>query len=101
MHPRAQGRLVQGLGVWAATALVAGNIIGSGIFVIPASLAEAAGPISLLAWLVVGAGYLCLTAVYADLVAAYPVSGGLQVYAQRAFGDAAGLEAAFPYWISY
>lgn len=94
------GRLVRGLGPVAATALVAGNIIGSGIFVTPAALADVAGPVSLIAWIVVGLGYLCLTTVYADLVGAYPVSGGLQVYAQRAFGDLAGVVTAFLYWTS-
>jgi APA family basic amino acid/polyamine antiporter len=100
MTDRAQGRLVQGLGAWGATALVAGNIIGSGIYVIPASLADAAGPLSLLAWPIVAAAYLALNAVYADLGEAYPIQGGLQVYVARAFGPLAGLIATTLYWIS-
>jgi APA family basic amino acid/polyamine antiporter len=100
MTDRAQGRLVQGLGAWGATALVAGNIIGSGIYVIPASLADAAGPLSLLAWPIVAAAYLALNAVYADLGEAYPIQGGLQVYVTRAFGPLAGLIATTLYWIS-
>lgn len=92
--------LVRGLGPIATTALVAGNIIASGIFVIPASLAEIAGPLSLVAWALVAVGYLSLTVVYADLAGALPVSGGLQVYVQRAFGDLAGFLTAFLYWIS-
>ncbi len=97
---RERGALVRGLGPVAATALVAGNMIGSGIFVIPASLAGIAGPLSLVAWGIVAAGFLCLSKVYADLGSAYPISGGLQVYAQRAFGDFAGIETAFLYWSS-
>src|SRR5580765_1716149 len=100
MSDRAQGRLVQGLGTWSATALVAGNIIGSGIYVIPASLADAAGPLSLLAWPIVAVGYLCLNAVYSDLAEAYPVQGGLQAYAAAAFGPLAGAITATLYWIS-
>jgi APA family basic amino acid/polyamine antiporter len=100
MRHREQGKLVQGLGLWAATALVAGNIIGSGIYVIPASLADAAGPLSLLAWPIVAAGYLCLNAVYSDLAEAYPIQGGLQVYTATAFGPMAGAIAATLYWIS-
>lgn len=96
-----EGRgLIPGLGPIAATALVAGNIVGSGIYVIPASLAEVAGPVSLLAWGIVAAGYACLAVVYADLATAYPVTGGLQVYVQRAFGRLAGLETSFLYWVS-
>ena len=94
------GELVRGLGLFGAIALVAGNIIGSGIYVIPASLADAAGPLSLLAWPIVAAGYLCLNAVYADLAEAYPYQGGLQVYVERAFGPLAGLLASSMYWIS-
>lgn len=100
MSERAQGRLVQGLGVWAATALVAGNVIGSGIYVIPASLADAAGPLSLLAWPIVALGYLALNAVYSDLAEAYPIQGGLQVYTATAFGPLAGLVATTLYWVS-
>ncbi len=97
---REPGRLVQGLGPWAATALVAGNVIGSGIYVIPASLADAAGPLSLLAWPVVAVSYLALNAVYADLGEAYPIQGGLQVYAAHAFGPLAGSITATLYWVS-
>jgi APA family basic amino acid/polyamine antiporter len=100
MRQDEQGRLVRGLGLWASTALVAGNIIGSGIYVIPASLADAAGPLALLAWPIVAAGYLCLNAVYSDLAEAYPIQGGLQAYAAAAFGPLAGAIAATLYWIS-
>lgn len=91
--------LVQGLGLVATTALVVGNMIGSGIYMMPASLAETAGPLGLVAWAVNAAGYLCLTAVFADLGGAYPVSGGLQAFARRAFGDLVGLEVGFLYWL--
>ena len=100
MSGRAVGQLVRGLGPIATTALVAGNIIGSGIYVIPASLADAAGPLSLLAWPIVALGYLALNAVYADLAEAYPIQGGLQVYAGMAFGPLAALVTATLYWIS-
>ena len=100
MSTRREGELVRGLGVVSSIALVAGNIIGSGIFVIPASLADAAGPLSLLAWPIVAAGYMCLNLIYSDLAEAYPVQGGLQAYAERAFGPLAGLIASSMYWIS-
>lgn len=91
--------MVRGLGLVATTALVVGNMIGSGIYVIPSSLAETAGPLGLVAWAINAAGYLCLTAVFADLGGAYPVSGGLQAYARRAFGDLVGFEVGFLYWL--
>jgi hypothetical protein len=61
--------------------------------------AELAGPLGLVAWAINTAGYLCLTAVFADLGGAYPVSGGLQAFARRAFGDFAALEVGYLYWM--
>lgn len=95
----ASARLIRGLSPLATTALVVGNMIGSGIYVIPSSLADTAGPLGLVAWAINTGGYLCLTAVFADLGGAYPVSGGLQAFARRAFGDLAGLEVGFLYWL--
>ena len=77
----ASASLVRGLGPIATTSLVVGNMIGSGIYVVPAGLAEVAGPLGLAAWAINTAGYLCLTCVFADLGGAYPVSGGLQAFA--------------------
>jgi APA family basic amino acid/polyamine antiporter len=45
-------------------------------------------------------GFLCLTAVFADLGGTYPVSGGPQAFVRRAFGDFAGLQVSFLYWVS-
>jgi APA family basic amino acid/polyamine antiporter len=97
---RDRSGLIRGLGPIATTALVAGNMIGSGVYVTPGALAEVAGPASLLAWGLVAVCYFSLTAVYADLAVAFPITGGLQVFAQRAFGDLAGFLTAFLYWIS-
>jgi len=99
LQAEASSKLVRGLGPVATTALVVGNMIGSGIYVVPAGLAETAGPLGLVAWLINTLGYLCLTAVFADLGGAYPVSGGLQAFARRAFGDFAALEVGYLYWM--
>lgn len=99
MAARSASAMVRGLGPVATTALVVGNMIGSGIYVVPAGLAETAGPLGLVAWAINTAGYLCLTSVFADLGGAYPVSGGLQAFARRAFGDFAALEVGYLYWM--
>lgn len=100
MTERKSDGLVRGLGPIAAIALVAGNIIGSGIYVVPGKLAQTLGPASLLAWILTAAGYFCLLCVFADLGGAYPVSGGPQTFVQRAFGELAGFEASYLYWLS-
>ncbi|MFC4054898.1 amino acid permease [Actinomadura syzygii] len=87
------------LGLWMATALVVGNMIGSGVFLLPASLAEY-GPISLVAWGFTAAGAILLALVFARLSRAYPRTGGPYAYARRAFGDFVGFQTAWGYWIA-
>jgi APA family basic amino acid/polyamine antiporter len=82
-----------------ATALVVGNMIGSGVFLLPASLA-AFGSASLLAWVLTSTGALLLALVFARLGRAYPKTGGPYAYARRAFGDFVGFQTAWGYWIA-
>ena len=91
------------MGLPSATALVVGNMIGSGIFLLPASLAAVAlisGSGSLLAWALTGLGAMLLAAVFATLGRAYPRTGGPYAYAHRAFGDMMGFLTAWGYWIA-
>lgn len=93
-------RLKRSIGLWMATALVVGNMIGSGVFMLPATLAGAAGPISLLGWVFTGAGAMLLALVFANLGRALPRTGGPYAYARRAFGDFVGFQTAWGYWIA-
>ena len=92
--------LKRSLGIWMATALVVGNMIGSGIFNLPASLAAEAGPISIISWVFTGAGAILLALVFANLATAYPRTGGPYAYSRRAFGDFIGFQTAWGYWIA-
>jgi APA family basic amino acid/polyamine antiporter len=87
------------LGSGASTALVVGNMVGSGIFLLPASLA-AYGGISVVAWLFTAAGAFLLALVFARLGRAYPRTGGPYAYSRRAFGDFVGFQTAWGYWIA-
>ncbi|MFV1988249.1 MAG: amino acid permease [Gemmatimonadota bacterium] len=89
----------RGLGLWMCTALVMGNMIGSGVFLLPASLAPFGG-ISIVGWLISTAGALCLALVFARLGAAIPKIGGPYAYARAGFGDFGGFLVAWSYWIS-
>jgi APA family basic amino acid/polyamine antiporter len=82
-----------------AVALVMGNMIGSGIFLLPSSLAPFGG-LSLVGWLVSSAGALALALVFARLARLDPAAGGPYAYTRRAFGDFAGFFVAWGYWIS-
>jgi APA family basic amino acid/polyamine antiporter len=81
------------------TALVVGNMIGSGVFLLPSSLA-AFGGISIVGWLVSAAGAICLALVFARLGSVLPRIGGPYAYAREGFGDFGAFWVAWSYWIS-
>lgn len=93
-------KLKRTMGLWMATALVVGNMVGSGVFLLPASLAGTAGPVSMLAWVFTGAGAILLALVFSNLGRAFPRTGGPYAYARRAFGDFIGFQTAWGYWIA-
>jgi basic amino acid/polyamine antiporter, APA family len=86
------------LGLWMLTALVAGNMIGSGIFLLPAALAGF-GSISILAWILTALGAICLALVFANLSKMMPKTGGPYVYCRAAFGNFVGFQVAYNYWL--
>jgi arginine:ornithine antiporter/lysine permease len=96
------------LGLWILTAMVVGNMVGSGIFMLPNSLANAASPAGvLMAWLVTGFGVLMLAMVFGSLAIRKPeLTGGPQAYAQALFprgsviSDLAGYVVAWGYWVA-
>ncbi|MFI1178753.1 amino acid permease [Streptomyces sp. NPDC020799] len=84
-------------GLPTAVALVMGNIIGGGIFLLPASVAPF-GTVSLLAFGVLTIGAIALARVFGRLAERHPRTGGPYVYARAAFGDFAGFLSAWSYW---
>ena len=90
-------RQARPLGPWMLTALVVGNMIGSGVFVLPAALAPY-GAASLLGWGFTMAGALLLALVHAWLARIVANHGGAYAYARAAFGDTVGFAAAWSYW---
>lgn len=87
------------LGFWTATSLVTGNMIGSGIYLLPASLA-AYGGISIYGWLFSALGSLALAFVFASLARRIRGSGGPYIYTRSVFGKLPGFIVAWGYWIS-
>jgi APA family basic amino acid/polyamine antiporter len=80
-------------------ALVVGNSIGSGVFLLPASLAPY-GLNSTIAWAFTATGAIALAIVFASLSRAYPQAGGPYAYVNVAFGPLVAFIVAWGYWIS-
>jgi APA family basic amino acid/polyamine antiporter len=87
------------LGFWMCVALVVGNTIGSGIFLLPSALAPY-GAASIVGWAFTTVGALILAVVFARLSRALPQAGGPYAYVQQAFGPLAGFVVAWGYWVS-
>lgn len=87
------------IGVVPATLMVAGNMMGSGVFMLPANLANTGG-IAIFGWLITVVGAVCLALVFAKLAAIEPLAGGPYAYTRRAFGNYMGYQTNLIYWLA-
>jgi basic amino acid/polyamine antiporter, APA family len=87
------------LGLFAAVALVMGNMIGSGVFLLPASLA-AFGWNAVPGWIITILGALCLAKVIGTLSARHDRPMGPAGLVEHSFGHTAGFLIGFSFWIS-
>ena len=90
---------LKSLGVGACTAIVVGNMVGSGFYLSPSALAPY-GILAILSWVVMGGGAICLGLTFARLARLSPATGGPYAYSRMGFGDFAGFLVAWGYWIS-
>lgn len=84
----APSSLPRRLGLWSAVAVLVGSTIGSGIFRVPAEVAQRVGvaEIFLIAWVAGGLFALFGALTLAELAAAFPQTGGLYIYLREGFG---------------
>jgi len=88
------------MGLPAATSLVVGSIIGTGVFTMPAVMAGA-GTSSILTLGVITVGAVLLGVMFGQLTKRVPnLGGGLYAYSRHEFGDFAGYMTAWCYWIT-
>lgn len=80
-----------------ATMLVAGNMIGTGVFLLPVNLAQVGG-IAIFGWVVATAGVGALGLVFAKLGELDPQPGGPYAYARDFLGPYAGFQTNYVYW---
>ena len=76
------------LGLWDATMIVAGSMIGSGIFIVSADILRNVGSAGWLIWVWVITGFMTITAAvsYGELSGMYPKAGGQYIYLKEAYG---------------
>ena len=88
------------IGLFSATSLIIGNIIGAGIFVLPASLGKF-GSISILGWIFTASGSLILAKIFSNFSKMISgQNGGPYLYTKFVLGDFLGFLVAWGYWIS-
>lgn len=80
-----------------ATMLVAGNMIGTGIFLLPVCLA-AVGSVAVYGWIIATAGATALGLAFAKLGELDPQEGGPYAYARDLLGPYIGFQTNFVYW---
>ena len=87
-QPDSSPQFVQGMGLFSATAIVMGSMIGSGIFIVPADMSRLLGSPALLiaAWLVTAVMTIIGALSYGELAAMMPKAGGQYVYLREALG---------------
>ena len=87
------------ISLFMATMLVCGNMIGSGVFMLPSTLAQVSGPgATIIAWILTTVGSILIAISFANLGTKYPSTGGAYHYTKEAFGDFAGFLSAWLYW---
>ena len=82
-------QLRKSIGLWSAVSIVMGSVIGSGIFMRPASMAQRLGSpkLLLLVWLVAGVASLFGAMIYSELGTMFPQTGGPYIYLQKIYGN--------------
>src|SRR6187397_2835008 len=87
------------LGFWTCTALVVGNTIGIGIFVLPASLAPY-GFNAMIGWAITVIGMTVLARVFARLAREFPAADGPYAYIESTSGPLPAFLSIWCYWVS-
>ncbi|MBA3271478.1 MAG: amino acid permease [Acidobacteria bacterium] len=90
--PAAEAQLIRAIGLWGATLLVIGNVIGSGIFLTTGNMVQELPSTTLVltAWAAGGLLAMAGGLTYAEMGSMYPRSGGLYVFLSEAYGPVCG-----------
>ncbi len=102
INPSEPPQLVRALGLWEATSIVAGIMIGTGIFIVPAEITRAVGTrdAALSVWAVAGLFSLLGALSFAELAAMMPQAGGQYVYLREAYGPLLGYLCGWSFFVA-
>ena len=92
--------LIRAIGRWSLVALTINSILGSGIFGLPAVVADKMGRLSPWAVLLSGAAMAVIIACYGEVASQFTQTGGTYIYCRAAFGRLTGLEVGWMLMLS-
>ncbi|MGO8814881.1 MAG: APC family permease [Terriglobia bacterium] len=95
-------QLVRALGLWEATAIVIGIMIGTGIFIVPAEMTRSLGTKNAVLWVWAVTGVLSLFGAlsFAELTAMMPEAGGQYVFLREAYGPLTGYLCGWSFFVA-
>ena len=100
MASRASPRLLRVVGLPGLTAIAVNGVIGSGIFVLPATVAGLLGPASPVAYLVAALVAALVVACFAEAGSLFDRTGGPYLYARKAFGPFVAFQVGWAFFLS-
>src|SRR5215207_4480133 len=95
----AEEKLVRGISRWDLTAIAINTIIGTGIFLLPATVAGLIGNYSIFAFIVCALIVALIVVCFAEVSSRFEATGGMYLYAREGFGSIVGFEVGWLYWI--
>lgn len=93
-------KLLRGIGRWDLTAIVINTVIGAGIFGLPSKVAALVGSYSLVAFVVCSIIIAFVVLCFAEVSSRFRSTGGAYTYTKEAYGDVAGFQVGWLFWIT-
>ena len=92
--------LIRAVGRWQIVGLSLNDVIGSGVYLLPAAAAALLGPASLWAVLLAGLAVLLIVLCFAEASSYFDQPGSAYLYARTAFGEFVGFEVGWMTWLA-
>jgi amino acid transporter len=97
---REQPSLVRGVSRWQIVGLAVNDVIGSGVYLLPAAAALLLGGFSILAVVAAGFAVALLVLCFAEAASYFDETGGAYLFTREAFGDFVGFEVGWMTWLA-